>query len=377
MDSTGRFSLKNALTFDPAANNGAGKLTINADGAFSGSLTSEISLAAPIITGGSINIGPNVFQVNSAGRVIATNIQTAQIYGGSISIGGTLADPNFHVNSSGVMASKGGVFTSGSIIGGSISIGGSVGVPNFSVDSSGSLISRGPAIIGGSMTAGIFRTTDATNVNRIVIDGGTSTDRDKLKFINSEGGFFNLQISGYILEINNNYNTNPSLFSLPAEVRVRSKTRIAPTTNIVNLELYRTDNVGTNRIAAFYSNFGSTERLATEFLVNGNIFNINGGYGQISDERLKENIQSSRNYLEDLMGINVIKYNLIGDLDHSLLGFSAQQVETIFPNMVGEDSDGYLNVKTSIFIPMLVTAVQELNNRVKYLEEQVEVLNGN
>lgn len=366
MDSTGRFSLKNALTFDPAANNGAGKLTINADGAFSGSLTSEISLAAPIITGGSINIGPNVFQVNSSGVVIANNIQSAQIYGGSISIGGTQANPKFYVGSDG-----------------SLLMGGTNASPNFYVDPSGNLITRGsatiggPTITGGSITAGLFRTTDATNVNRIIIDGGAEGDKDKIQFFNSSGGYFNMQINGPNLLISTNYDSSPGSFSSQPDIRIRTTLRIRPTYNTTLLEAYRISNTGTDNIGVFFSNFNSTENTVTRFLVNGNILNLLGGYGSISDIRLKENISISRGYLSDLMNIEVIKYNLIGTSEDSLLGFSAQQVEQVFPGMVDEDELGYLSVKTSIFIPMLVTAVQELNNRVQYLETELEKLNGN
>lgn len=364
MDSTGRFSLKNALTFDPAANDGDGQLTINADGAFSGSLTSEISLAAPIIEGGSINIGPDIFQVNSSGRVIATNIETAQIYGGEISIGGTQASPKFYVGSDG-----------------SLLMGGTSSSPNFYVDPNGNLITRGSATIagpimtGGSMTAGLFRTTDLTNINRIQIDG--AAEKDTIKFLNSQSGYFSLQISGPNLVISTNYDTDPSKFSSPPDLRLRTTLRIRPPYSTTLIEAYRLTSTANDNISVHFSDYNSTENTVTRFLASGNILNLLGGYGSLSDIRLKENIAISRNYLNDLMEVEVIKYNLIGDSDETLLGFSAQQVQEIFPGLIDEDEDGYLSVKTSIFIPMLVTAVQELNNKVQYLQEQLETLNGN
>lgn len=340
MDSTGRFSLKKALTFDPSANGGEGLLTINAAGEFSGTLSSEISLSAPIITGGSINIGPDVFQVNSAGRVIATNIETAQIYGGQIWIGGTLADPNFFVSSAGTLTTKGSI------------------------------------VSGGTITGSLFRTTQQTGVNRVVIDGGTDLEKDKIQFLNTQNGLFDIQISGYILNIDNNYDTQPAKFTLPPELRIRSKARIAPNSNNLPLEVYRPGNTGTDSVSRFYSNFNSTENEVARILVNGNLQNLLGGYGTFSDERLKSNISPSRGYLSDLMNVEIIKYKLIGNDNEELLGFSAQQVQNVFPGIISEDEDGYLGVKTSIFIPMLITAVQELNNRVQYLEAKLEELNG-
>ena len=344
MDSTGRFSLKQALIFDPEANDGAGKLTINADGAFSGSLTSEISLAAPIITGGSINIGPDVFQVNSSGRVIATNIETAQIYGGQIWIGGTTGSPNFQVDTSGNLTTR------------------------------GSATIAGPVISGGSITAALFKTSAVTGINRIEIDG--TTQKDNVRFLNSSDGNFEIRIAGPNLNIDNNYDLLPGGFNSQPEVRIRSKVRIVPNSNNLPLEIYRPHNTGTDSVSKFYSNFNATENEVARILVNGNVQNLLGGYGTFSDERLKSDISSSRGYLSDLMNIEIIKYKLIGNDSEELLGFSAQQVQNIFPGIITEDDDGYLGVKTSIFIPMLITAVQELNNRVQYLEGQLEALSG-
>jgi len=356
MDSAGRFSLKKALTFDPDANGGEGKLTINADGAFSGSVTAEISLIAPIIEGGSINIGPDIFQVNSSGRVIASNIESAQIFGGSISIGGTQALPNFFVGPTGSIVTRG-----------NVTIGGNVTIV-------GPTVSLGE-LTGSTITGSLFRTSVESNVNRIEING--VAQKDTLRFLNQSSGFFNFQISGPNLNILTNYVENPSLFTSAPEIRMRAALRVRPDYNITNIEAYRLSSVGTDNIAAYFSNFNSTENVVTRFLVNGNILNLQGGYGTISDIRLKENVSISRNYLDDLMNVEVIKYNLIGSSQNSLLGFSAQQVGEIFPGIIDEDENGYLSVKTSIFIPMIITAVQELNNKVQYLEEQLEILNGN
>jgi hypothetical protein len=104
---------------------------------------------------------------------------------------------------------------------------------------------------------------------------------------------------------------------------------------------------------------------------NGNIQNVNGVYGTISDLRLKENIADARNYLADLLKLRVVKYSLKEEASEiaNKLGFIAQEVEQVFPAMVDTDpNDGNKGIKTSVLIPMLVKAIQELTARVQTLE---------
>ena len=104
---------------------------------------------------------------------------------------------------------------------------------------------------------------------------------------------------------------------------------------------------------------------------NGNIQNVNGVYGTISDLRLKENIADARNYLSDLLKLRVVKYSLKEEASAvaNKLGFIAQEVEQVFPAMVDTDpNDGNKGIKTSVLIPMLVKAIQELTARVQTLE---------
>jgi len=129
---------------------------------------------------------------------------------------------------------------------------------------------------------------------------------------------------------------------------------------------------------------------------NGDLENVNGVYGTISDIRIKENIADSASFLDDLMKIRIINYNLISDEKKiKLLGSIAQEVEEVFPRLVYETQeykqekkvefiDGEPNIKTidvpvgnpikaikySIFVPMLIKAVQELNEKITRLENK-------
>ena len=111
---------------------------------------------------------------------------------------------------------------------------------------------------------------------------------------------------------------------------------------------------------------------------NGNIQNANNSYGQISDERLKENIVDTTPKLEDIKKIKVKNFNFIGD-DLKQIGMIAQEVEEVFPGLVEEikqpdveDTEGgtYKSIKYSVLVPILIKAIQELEARVKELENK-------
>jgi hypothetical protein len=104
-------------------------------------------------------------------------------------------------------------------------------------------------------------------------------------------------------------------------------------------------------------------------LSNGNVQNTNNSYGAISDVKLKENIVDASPKLTDLMQVKVRNYNLIGETTKQI-GVVAQELETVFPSMVDEsfdrDAEGNdlgtttKSVKYSVFVPMLIKAIQEL-----------------
>jgi hypothetical protein len=103
----------------------------------------------------------------------------------------------------------------------------------------------------------------------------------------------------------------------------------------------------------------------------GDVKNNTGVYGTISDQNLKENITDATSKLDDLKKVRIVNYNLKNDSNKiKMLGVVAQELEEIFPNLVDEDVDGIKSVKTSIFIPMLIKAIQELSDKINELENK-------
>jgi hypothetical protein len=119
-------------------------------------------------------------------------------------------------------------------------------------------------------------------------------------------------------------------------------------------------------------------------LGNGNLQNVNNSYGALSDAKLKENIVDATPKLDDLMKVKVRNYNLKSDPEQKQIGVVAQELEQVFPAMVEEapDMDSERNiletttksVKYSVFVPMLIKAIQEQQALITTLQTQVAEL---
>jgi hypothetical protein len=104
----------------------------------------------------------------------------------------------------------------------------------------------------------------------------------------------------------------------------------------------------------------------------------NGATGGTSDEKLKKNIVTARDgYLEDLEKIRIVKYNWNEQPEGTPkeLGWIAQEVEQVFPKMISTDTEtGYKSVRHSVFVPMLIKAVQEQQTIITSLTARIVAL---
>jgi hypothetical protein len=124
-------------------------------------------------------------------------------------------------------------------------------------------------------------------------------------------------------------------------------------------------------VGRYSATAGDTGSGTNSFIVwsNGNVVNTNNSYGAISDVKLKENITDTTPKLEKLNQVRVVNYNIKGE-NQKQLGVIAQELEQVFPSMVDESPDKDANgndlgtttksVKYSVFVPMLIKAIQEL-----------------
>ena len=116
-----------------------------------------------------------------------------------------------------------------------------------------------------------------------------------------------------------------------------------------------------------------------------------------SDIRLKERVEPVKEgCIDDIMKLSVIKYNLkqryvdaeINDtikkisyyeankriLEQKHYGLIAQELQTVYPELVHEEEDGYLSVNYMELIPILVQTIQELNEKVDNLSKDSKMI---
>jgi hypothetical protein len=105
--------------------------------------------------------------------------------------------------------------------------------------------------------------------------------------------------------------------------------------------------------------------------VSGNIT----AYGTPSDERYKYNIKPIQNALTTVLQLEGVTFNWKENTDSYKMtkldndvGFIAQQVREVLPDLVREGEDGYLGLRERAIIPLLVEAIKELNVKIDKLE---------
>jgi hypothetical protein len=117
---------------------------------------------------------------------------------------------------------------------------------------------------------------------------------------------------------------------------------------------------------------------------DGNVYNTNNSYGAISDAKLKENVTDATPKLDKLNQVRVVNFNMIGS-EQKQLGVIAQELEQVFPGMVDEspdrDAEGNdlgtttKSVKYSVFVPMLIKALQEATTEINSLKARLDAAN--
>ncbi len=90
-----------------------------------------------------------------------------------------------------------------------------------------------------------------------------------------------------------------------------------------------------------------------------------------SDERLKKDIKKI-DYDNELLKLNPVsfKWNDVNKSNTSNVGFIAQEIETIFPELVKNGIDDYKSVNYTGLIPYLVKHIQKLEERIQILEKK-------
>ena len=92
-----------------------------------------------------------------------------------------------------------------------------------------------------------------------------------------------------------------------------------------------------------------------------------------SDKRLKENIAPTQvNAMDIINKLDMVEFNFIENHKHEEVGLIAQEVEKIIPQAISrnpDNEDDFLHIDYNTFVPYLIKAIQELNQKVERLEK--------
>ncbi len=91
-----------------------------------------------------------------------------------------------------------------------------------------------------------------------------------------------------------------------------------------------------------------------------------------SDRRVKENITNVNDGLNKVDRLRSVSFNFITSPEKRHIGFVAQDVQEVIPEVVQEHSDGMLGIRYDELIPVLTKAIQELNEKVNILEYKLK-----
>jgi len=203
---------------------------------------------------------------------------------------------------------------------------------------------------------------------------------------------FGIGIVGSIDTIQDVYNSNFAL----VEIQGREYDNFPSGAGLVeNANIFNINNAGAPllTVAANGDTGIGTTSPSYKLDVNGNVradtyyYDVTSTLQSSSDSRLKQNISDMDNVLDKLKELELVKYEwnenmykkLEGRTSQSKLGGTfqgmiAQQVESLFPQYVGEDADGYKTLSYVSFVIPLLKGFQEQQTIIETQATEIEQL---
>lgn len=123
---------------------------------------------------------------------------------------------------------------------------------------------------------------------------------------------------------------------------------------------------------------GSVNSLVARSGNTGGVYLAQGGtsWVAVSDERYKKNVEDLNYGLNEVVNLRPVRFDYIDDEtdNSSRLGFIAQEVKPLIPEVVGGSEELRLGLSLSELIPAIVNAIKELNAKVDALATRIEAL---
>ena len=109
--------------------------------------------------------------------------------------------------------------------------------------------------------------------------------------------------------------------------------------------------------------------------VNGNVKATSFYYS--SDERLKKDITTLSGALAKVLNLRGVQFKWKNGDQNENIGFIAQEVEKVIPQVVRDGSDGLKSVEYGNIVPLLVEAMKEQQKEIESLKVEIEILKDN
>ena len=271
------------------------------------------------------------------------------------------------------------------------------GVESMRIDSTGNvgIGTSSPSrnlVVQNSNSVSLISVVSSPDTTAYLLLGDTDSDaQGRLQYNNSEDSLQLYTSGSERMRITSGGDFLIGTTTLPFSGRIFS----VKATGKVAGSFYRVTTDPTDAVAEFNSNIGATPAVKCVIYADGDIENTNNSYGALSDVKLKENITDATPKLGDLLKVKVRNYNLIGE-ETKQLGVVAQELEEVFPSLIKEvkdyeevevtDEEGNVttervetgtttkSVKYSVFVPMLIKAMQDQQEIIEGLKLRIEIL---
>jgi hypothetical protein len=139
--------------------------------------------------------------------------------------------------------------------------------------------------------------------------------------------------------------------------------------------------VGNSTQSATYNDTRIAFNSTNFYVLNNGSTGVNLASGSTawiaqSDIRLKDVIGTYTNAITDILKIEPIKYVFKNDMDTKRVGVSAQSVQSVVPEAIAVGEDGYLGVRYTELLPIVIAAIQELSTKLDAAEARIASLEG-
>ena len=183
---------------------------------------------------------------------------------------------------------------------------------------------------------------------------------------------FHGTLDGYASSVSINENLDGANYEY-IPIMYKSSHNIGSFTSVDSLKYNTSTNTLTaNKIVA--SNINVSNNIVATGSIQAAYFNA------ISDKRLKTNIEKlpiTLKACETINNLDLYTFNYKNNLEERSLGIMAQDIENLNIdgfNFTNKDSDGYLSIKESKLVYLLMAAIKEQTKKIEELEERIKSL---